>query len=337
MRGSIRQARSSSRGSTRSLNFPVTTGAFDTTFNRPPAGDNTALAQDVFITRLDPTGSQVTYSTLFGGVTYEAVTDMVVDAQGFLTVVGYTTSSASGVDMPVTAGALDTTWNGSEDGFVARFKLDGAGTADLKYSTFIGGVNWDNLFAVALNPADPEDRDRRGLQLGQPDFGDQGADDSREREAGADAEPAGHAAFPRGEVGLRHPVPVPFHGRRQHGLVVVRRRQLRRLPQRRRGRRNRRGHGSRRHEVHHLQTTRGAVDRTMNGVSGGAYDCFVWKISGNGSQLLYSTYLGGRGDDCDFFSQGAPRLHRQQHIRDRRLHGFARLPNNGWIAAAGGR
>ena len=143
-------------GSTRSLNFPVTTGAFDTTFNRPPAGDNTALAQDVFITRLDPTGSQVTYSTLFGGVTYEAVTDMVVDPQGFLTVVGYTTSSASGVDMPVTAGALDTTWNGSEDGFVARFKLDGAGTADLKYSTFIGGVNWDNLFAVALNPANPE-------------------------------------------------------------------------------------------------------------------------------------------------------------------------------------
>lgn len=129
-------------GSTRSLNFPVTTGAFDTTFNRAPAGDNTALAQDVFITRLDPTGSQVTYSTLFGGVTYEAVTDMVVDPQGFLTVVGYTTSSASGVDMPVTAGALDTTWNGSEDGFVARFKLDGAGTADLKYSTFIGGVNW---------------------------------------------------------------------------------------------------------------------------------------------------------------------------------------------------
>ena len=48
------------------------------------------------------------------------------------------------------------TWNGSEDGFVARFKLDGAGTADLKYSTFIGGVNWDNLFAVALNPTNPE-------------------------------------------------------------------------------------------------------------------------------------------------------------------------------------
>ena len=286
------------------MNFPVTTGAFDTTFNRPPAGDNTALAQDVFITRLDPTGSQVTYSTLFGGVTYEAVTDMVVDAQGFLTVVGYTTSSASGVDMPVTAGALDTTWNGSEDGFVARFKLDGAGTADLKYSTFIGGVNWDNLFAVALNPANPEIVTVAGFSWVNLISGTRVPTTAGSVKPVLTPNPPATPLFPEVKSGFVTQFRFPSTGGGsmvwssfaggnfddflsdvavdETGAVTVL-------------------GGTRSYD---LQTTRGAVDRTMNGVSGGAYDCFVWKISGNGSQLLYSTYLGGRGDDCDFFSQG---------------------------------
>ncbi|HJU42978.1 MAG TPA: hypothetical protein VJ691_09190, partial [Vicinamibacterales bacterium] len=45
-------------GTTRSPDFPTTEGAYDRTFNTPPAGDNTALDEDTFIVRLTADGSQ---------------------------------------------------------------------------------------------------------------------------------------------------------------------------------------------------------------------------------------------------------------------------------------
>jgi hypothetical protein len=291
-------------GSTRSSNFPVTPGAFDTSFNTPPAGDNTAVPQDVFITRLDATGSQVTYSTFFGGQTYETVTDMVVDPQGFLTVVGDTTSSATGHDIPITPGALDSTWNGSEDGYVARFKLDGAGTADLKYSTFIGGVNWDNLFGIALNPSNPEIVTVAGFSWVNMISGTKVPTTAGSVKPVLTPNPPATQLFPEVKSGFVTQFRFPATGggtmlwstfaggnfddflsdvaMDESGAVTVL-------------------GGTRSYD---LQTTRGAFDRTMAGAYAGAYDCFVWKISRDGSQLLYSTYLGGRGDDCDFFSQG---------------------------------
>ena len=119
-------------GTTSSTNFPTTAGAYDRTFNAKPANDNTAANQDTFIARLSPDLTQLTYGTFFGGQTYEVVLDSIIDANGFLTIAGGTTSSATGTVIPVTADAFDSTWNGSEDGFIARFKLDGNGTADLK-------------------------------------------------------------------------------------------------------------------------------------------------------------------------------------------------------------
>ena len=144
-------------GTTRSTDFPITAGAYDRTFNAAPADDHTACepghlhrAPDRRRHRSSPT------ARYFGGQTYEVVLDSVIDAQGFLTIAGYTTSSATGRDIPVTADAFDATWNGSEDGFIARFKLDGNGTADLKYSSFLGGVNVDTIEGIALDPTDPE-------------------------------------------------------------------------------------------------------------------------------------------------------------------------------------
>ena len=191
-----------------------------------------------------------------------------------------------------------------EDGFVARFKLDGAGTADLKDSTFIGGVNWDNLFAVALNPANPEIVTVAGFSWVNLISGTRVPTTAGSVKPVLTPNPPATPLFPEVKSGFVTQFRFPSTGGGslvwssfaggnfddflsdvavdETGAVTVL-------------------GGTRSHD---LQTTRGAVDRTMNGVSGGAHDCFVWKISGNGSQLLYSTYLGGRGDDCDFFSQG---------------------------------
>jgi hypothetical protein len=110
-------------GSTSSTNFPVTAGAFDTTQN----GDD-----DAFVTKLNPAGSALVYSTYVGGNTFDGSSGIALGAGGTV----YLSGSTSSNDFPSTAGAFDTTYNQDSDGWVAR--LNAAGSA-LVYSTFLGG------------------------------------------------------------------------------------------------------------------------------------------------------------------------------------------------------
>lgn len=111
-------------GLTADFDFPITPGAFQT-----------ALAGiDVFITKLNPSGSALVYSTFLGGTSVQEAHSIVVDAiTGEAFVCGVTTSA----DFPTTVGAFQTTINGSVDAFVT--KLNASGTA-LVYSTFLGGT-----------------------------------------------------------------------------------------------------------------------------------------------------------------------------------------------------
>ena len=284
-------------GTTRSADFPTTEGAFDRTFNSAPA-ERTALAQDTFIARLSPDGSQLTYGTFFGGVTYELPSDSVVDARGYLTIGGITTSSAAGIDIPVTPDAFDSTWNGSEDGFIARFKLDGGGPADLKYSSFLGGVNWDNILGIALDPSNPELVVVTGFAWYDMFTGPFFPSTAGTFKPKLTPNPPATQLFPHTKTGFvtkfRFPTTGPaslvwstFAGGNWEdflsdvviddvGNVIV-------------------AGGARSYD---LPTTRGAVDRTQDGVGNGPDDCFVWKLDSAGAQLLYSTYFGGTGADC---------------------------------------
>lgn len=141
-------------GSTSSTDFPTTAGAIDRTYAAPSNAAEGDAHGDVYITRFTPDGSAVTYSTLIGGQSADALEDMVVDSQGFVTIVGWITGHNVEV-FPTTADAFDRTWSGSQDCFLARIKPDGAGAADLKYSTLIGGSNMDNFYGVALDPNNP--------------------------------------------------------------------------------------------------------------------------------------------------------------------------------------
>ena len=82
-------------GTTSSDAFPTTAGAYDRTHETlevdVSAGGNPGVAiaeTDSFVTRIDPTGSQIQYSTFLGGQADDAVRDLVVDSQGFVTLVG---------------------------------------------------------------------------------------------------------------------------------------------------------------------------------------------------------------------------------------------------------
>jgi len=124
-------------GNTGSPDFPVTPGAFQTTLN---AG----LAGDAFITKLNPSGSALVYSTYLGGIGYNSANAIAVDTAGNAYVAGYTGAS----DFPVTPGAFQTNpAANSGNAFIA--KLNPTGSA-LFYSTYLGGtgVNWANAIAV---------------------------------------------------------------------------------------------------------------------------------------------------------------------------------------------
>jgi hypothetical protein len=127
-------------GQTFSPDFPVTQGAFQTT-NRA-RGDATCNA---FVTKLNPTGTGLLYSTYLGGsgnTNYfgDSASRLVVDSSGD----AYVTGSAGSPDFPVTQGAFQTTnhaaTNENTNAFVTE--LNPTGTAQL-YSTYLGGSGTD--------------------------------------------------------------------------------------------------------------------------------------------------------------------------------------------------
>ncbi|MDX6630982.1 MAG: hypothetical protein QOH00_3228, partial [Gaiellales bacterium] len=115
--------------------FPTTAGAF----RRTSAGE-----YDMFVTKLNPAGTALVYSTLLGGTQVDNGEAIAVDAGGNAYAQGFTSS----VDFPTTAGAFDTTANGGFD--TTTTKLNPAGSA-LVYSTYLGGAGFDSGDDLALD------------------------------------------------------------------------------------------------------------------------------------------------------------------------------------------
>src|SRR5262245_3559506 len=124
-------------GETPSNDFPTTAGAF----RRTPAGQI-----DMFVTKLNPAGSALAYSTYLGGTQVDNGQSIAVDSAGN----AYAIGSSSSADFPTTAGAFDQTANGGFDGTVT--KLNPTGSA-LVYSTYLGGQASDGASDVAVNGA----------------------------------------------------------------------------------------------------------------------------------------------------------------------------------------
>jgi hypothetical protein len=96
-------------GNTLSSNFPVTTGAFHTPFLPP-------LASNMYVLKLDPTGTSLTYSALIGGATPYGI---AVDSTGSAYVAG-----SAGPSAPVSPGAIDQS---CDSGFLV-LKLNPSGS-----------------------------------------------------------------------------------------------------------------------------------------------------------------------------------------------------------------
>ncbi len=136
-------------GITFGFGYPVTTGAYDGTYNGGTSNNNIA-GFDVTISKFNDTGSQLLFSTYIGGNANELPESMITTANGELYVLGITASPnfpMSGTPFQNTfAGGPEATHNSlrfmGSDLFIV--KLNEQGT-QLLASTYIGGSNLDGL------------------------------------------------------------------------------------------------------------------------------------------------------------------------------------------------
>lgn len=90
---------------------------------------------DAFVTKMNATGTALIYSTYFGGSNRDAGNDIAIDAAGNAYITGLTDSS----DLPITPGAFRTSPVLSDEFDSFAMKLNATGSA-LVYSTYVGPV-----------------------------------------------------------------------------------------------------------------------------------------------------------------------------------------------------
>jgi hypothetical protein len=123
-------------GVTASSNFPTTSGAYQTTFSGGGA----------FIIELNSSGNGLVYSALIGVGKHSGGSSIAIDASGNAYITGVTWSS----NYPTTSGAYQTSLGGVNAINTFVTKLNSTGTA-LLYSTYIGGNNDDEGASIAVD------------------------------------------------------------------------------------------------------------------------------------------------------------------------------------------
>jgi hypothetical protein len=108
--------------------FPVTSGAYQKVVKG---------RWDGFVTKVNPTGSSLSYSTLLGGTASQVATSIAVSPAGIAFVIGGTASA----DFPTTMTGLQRVLRGPNDYFVAKLTANGGA---LSYSTYLGGSGSDD-------------------------------------------------------------------------------------------------------------------------------------------------------------------------------------------------
>jgi hypothetical protein len=121
-------------GYTFSTNFP-TQNAFDSTFNGGPV--------DIFVTKFNPDGQSLNFSTYLGGSSSELGFAIAVDKFGYI----YVTGDTGSTNFP-TLNAFNSTHNGDYDVFITKFNSNGQ---SLNFSTYLGGSGYERGNAIALD------------------------------------------------------------------------------------------------------------------------------------------------------------------------------------------
>ena len=248
-------------GRTRSTNFP-TANALQPTFG------GGAFPYDAFVTKLNAAGSTLLYSTYLGGSGDDSGFGIAVDSAGN----AYVTGDTSSTNFP-TANALQPTLGGTADAFVT--KLNAAGST-LLYSTYLGGSSGDQGLGIAVDSAGnayvtggTNSTNFPTVNALQPTTGDTAdAFVTKLNAAGSTLLYSTYLGGSSGDQG--YDIAVDSAG---NAYVTG-----------------------------FTSSTNFPIANALQPTFGGgtiiySSDAFVTKLNAAGSTLLYSTYLGGRGDD----------------------------------------
>ena len=127
-------------GTTYSANFPISS----VNVFQPTLGGNS----DAFLVKLDPSGTHLLFSSYLGGSNYDYGLALALDEYGN----AYLTGSTQSTDFP-TANAIQSGYAGNGDAFVAKVNPYLSGTAQLVYSTYLGGSSADSGQGIAVDPS----------------------------------------------------------------------------------------------------------------------------------------------------------------------------------------
>ncbi len=130
-------------GTAASRDFPTTPGTIKPVL-LPRTDAPNSFWYDAFVTKINPTGTALVFSTYFGGRNgNESGGGVALDANGNVLISGTTMAG----DLP-TVNAYQSTFGGTDDGFAA--KLNPTGSAII-FSTYLGGNNTDVGGSIAVN------------------------------------------------------------------------------------------------------------------------------------------------------------------------------------------
>jgi hypothetical protein len=251
--------------------FPTTAGAYQTSFG--------GGGLDAFVFELSSSGASLTYSTYLGGSGNDVANGIALagDGSGDAFVVGRTSST----NFPAPPPAIQSSLISTSDGFVTRLNSSGS---SLKYSTYLGGSITDFVGAVAVdssnnayvtgetasptfpntNSTSPVVQPKCGTDAGGTCNGS--LTDAFVSVIKADGSGFVYSTFLGGELndqGLG--IAVDSVGDAYVTGVT--------------------------------SSTKFPLQSPLQPIIGGGADAFVAELNPTGSKLVYSTYLGGSGDD----------------------------------------
>ncbi|MGR6034661.1 MAG: DUF7948 domain-containing protein [Candidatus Nitrosoglobus sp.] len=258
-------------GGTESINFPVIADASQPVLS----GYN-----DAFVAKLSADGSQLLYATYLEGNSYEGASGIAVDGNGQ----AYVTGSTGSTDFPVTVDAFQPVLGGSEDAFVVKLSADGS---TLVYGTYLGGSSHEQQWGNGIDVTSGIAVDGQGqayvagwtdstnfpVTAGapQPVYGGGGdyLGDAFVAKLSANGHQLLYATYLGGSTSDRASgIAVDGHGQAYvTGLTWS----------------------------DNFPVTANALQSVYS--SGYYRTAFVAKLSADGTQLLYSTYLGGSTED----------------------------------------
>jgi hypothetical protein len=240
-------------GSTYSTNFPTV---------NPIQGSNAGY-YDAFVTKLNPAGSAIVYSTYLGGSDWDEAHGIAVDSSGS----AYITGATESTNFP-TVNRIQGTNAGYHDVFVT--KLNPGGSA-IVYSTYLGGSGWDYGYGIAVDSSGNAYITGATESTNFPTVNPiQGSNAGGYDAFVTKLNPAGSAIVYSTYLG-------GSDWDEAHGIAVD-------------------SSGSA-YITGASSSTNFPTVNPIQGSNAGGYDAFVTKLNPAGSAIVYSTYLGGSEDD----------------------------------------